>query len=581
VTSPWIDKAKAWAENDVDSNDIAFVRALIDQGDLKTLEDLFCRSAKFGTAGLRELVGPGPSQLNSAVVRRATYAVGKHLLLTDPNPGAHTVVLGWDARLSSERFARDTAGVLVAMGIHVQYFEEPVPTPLVAFALLEVGASAAVVITASHNGPAYNGYKLYAKNGAQIVSPVDVEIAKSIEMGPGAKEIAFSEGSLSGKSSLARPISVSLVDRYHTLVDALRPKETPSRALPILYTPLHGVGGKPVQRAFDAAGFTGFSIVAEQATPDGTFSTLKRPDGTTTDPNPENAGALELARARGDELGKSLLLANDPDADRLAVCVRDAAGQWKLLSGNQIGVLLGDYQLSRYHGSARALVAYSIVSTPMIRDVAAQYGAHAEATFTGFKWVWTAAIDLAAQQGLQFVFGFEEALGYCAFERVHDKDGVSAALLFAEMAAQSDSVGETIPQRLERLYERHGLWVSKQVSIVREGPSGLSAIRDAVVRVAAKPPTEVNGVRVVGVVDYQVGAETRPRWLAADTMVQLDLEGGTRLLVRPSGTEPKLKIYADLRYQASPGDGDLWKRLGAGEARAATFAKALGMQLGL
>jgi phosphomannomutase len=269
---------------------------------------------------------------------------------------------------------------------------------------LEYQGSAAVVITASHNGPQYNGYKLYGANGAQIVSPVDEDIAARIEAGPLAKDIPYVAGALDGSHALARPVEAALVDRYFADVGALRPKDAPVRDLPIVYTPLHGVGGAFVQRAFREAGFTKLAVVAEQFEPDGNFSTLRNPDGSTGDPNPETGLALDLARKQGDEVGAQLLLANDPDADRLAANVRDDAGGWRQLTGNQIGVLLADYQLSRdegRHEGNAALLVYSIVSTPMVESIARAYGARAEPTFTGFKWLWTAALALEQSEGLR------------------------------------------------------------------------------------------------------------------------------------------------------------------------------------
>lgn len=577
-SSEWLQRAQAWADADVDAGDIASVRESIAAGKLAELEELFCRSAKFGTAGLRELVGPGPGQLNSAVVRRATLAVGKSLLEHDPDPASHLVVLGWDARLSSERFANDTAGVLLAMGIAVRYFERPAPTPIVAYALLQLEGSAAVVVTASHNGPQYNGYKLYAKNGAQIVSPVDENIAAKIEAGPGARDIPFVADALAGRHPLCRPVDAELSERYFRDIARLRPAEAPRRDLPMVYTPLHGVGGAYVQRAFAEAGFERLTVVAEQFEPDGEFSTLKQPDGSVGDPNPESGKALDLARQRGDQVGAELLLANDPDADRLAVNVRDESGAWRQLTGNQIGILLADYQLSRYSGS-RGLLVYSIVSTPMVESIARQYGVRAEPTFTGFKWLWTAALALAESDGLEYVFGFEEALGYCVFDQVHDKDGVSAALLFAEMAAREARDGGDLGARLSRLYQRHGLWVSQQVSVKREGPAGIASIREAVLRLAKNPPREVRGVPVSQVIDYQTGEESRPAWRKKEAMVRLELADETRLLVRPSGTEPKLKIYADRKDALGP--GGLWHSVEQGEERARAFAAALGDSMGL
>lgn len=568
-----IDTARAWVRGDIDPTTIAEVEGLIHAGDESRLEAMFSRTAKFGTAGLRELVGAGPGQLNLAVIVRATYAVGKYLLQLNPDPKAHLAVVGFDARRDSYRFAEATAGVLAAMGIQVRYFDRPMPTPLVAYALRSFKGTAGVVITASHNRAEYNGYKLYAENGAQIVSPADVIIAQLIEQGPDAKDIPIHKDVFSGSNPLGRAIEPAVLDDYFAAIDALRPEAAPARDLAMVYTPLHGVGYQAVRRAFDAAGFTALTVVEQQAQPNGEFPDLG-------DPNPEKEATLAKARATADAVGASLILANDPDADRLAVNVRGPDGTWIALKGNQIGILLADYQLARYDGEARPLVAYSIVSTPMIEDIAEAYGAHCETTLTGFKWVWNAAIDLMRDRGLHFVFGFEEALGYCAGDIVRDKDGVSAALLFAEMAAEEAARGKTVLNRLERLYRRHGLWVSQQVSVDKNEPGGVELIQRAMTQFASKPPAEVRGSQVTKVVNYYTGGETRPRWLENNAMVQLNLSTGARVLVRPSGTEPKLKIYVDLRSELAA-DADLWQAQRAADAEAVAVGKAVLETVGL
>jgi phosphomannomutase len=565
--------AQDWIQGDVDAADIAAVEHMIATGDEAALKATFERAAAFGTAGLRELVGPGPGQLNLAVIRRTTFAVANFLLKSNKDPSAHTVVLGYDARTHSRSFAAETAGVLTAAGLKVRYFETPVPTPLVAFALRSYAASAAIVITASHNSKEYNGYKLYAPNGAQIVSPTDEIIAAMIAAGPRARDIAMQPGALDGAQPLALPVEAAVMDSYFAAIDALRPRQTPKRDLNIVYTPLHGVGYAPLRRAFDSAGFTALSVVESEAQPNGDFPDLP-------DPNPEKSETLAKARQKADAVGAELILANDPDADRLAVSIRNRDGSWLALKGNQIGVLLADYMLSRYDGDARPMVAYSIVSSPMIERIADDYGAHAEATLTGFKWVWNAAIDLGKQRGLHFVFGFEEALGYCAGDIVRDKDGISAALLFAEMAAEDASHGGSVLQRLQRLYRKHGAWVSQQVSIERKEAGGLALLRQAVEDLATKPPKEIRGTRVERVTDYRSGGERRPRWLENNPMLRLDLESGVRVLVRPSGTEPKLKIYVDLCRPLEP-SSDIFAALADADNEAKAIGRATAELAGL
>jgi phosphomannomutase len=264
--------------------------------------------------------------------------------------------------------------------------------------------------------------------------------------------------------------------------------------------------------------------------------------------------ALALAK----EKGADVVLANDPDADRLAVCAPDGRGGFKKLSGNQIGILLADYVLSNYRGSQQPLVACSIVSTPMLDSVAKKYGAHSEKTLTGFKWVWNAALDLSRERGYRFVFGFEEALGYCVGELVRDKDGVSAALNFAELAAELTAKGSSVLGRLEELYREHGLWVSVQLSIKKEPPEGTVLIQRAVQTLAQNPPKQIGTLAVTSMLDYRSGGETRPRWLENNPLLDFSLAGGGRILVRPSGTEPLLKIYVDLP-QAVPAGADIWQ----------------------
>jgi len=300
---------------------------------------------------------------------------------------------------------------------------------------------------------------------------------------------------------------------------------------------MHGVGGAYVTRALREFGYENILPVAEQYEPDGHFPTVAFP-------NPEEPGALDLANTLAAGEGADLIIANDPDTDRLAVSVKRSDG-WRPLTGNQIGVLLADYLLCGTKVE-KPLVLNSIVSSPMLAGIAAAHGARFETTLTGFKWIWNAALDIAAESGEEFVFGYEEALGYSVGPAVRDKDGVSAAVIFADLAAACRNRGESVLDYLARLYTEHGMWVSTQKSIVRPGSEGAAQIADAMVRLADSAPTEVAGIDVVGTIDYRVGAESRPRYLAATPLVELDLGDRGRVLVRPSGTEPKLKIYVDL-----------------------------------
>jgi phosphomannomutase len=531
--------ARSWIAGDPDPDTQAELEQLLASGDRTELAERVGKSLEFGTAGLRGVVGAGPNRMNRAVVIRTTRALADHLLERVLDSRALGVVVGYDARLSSRRFAEDAAGVLVAAGLLVRYFEAPVPTPLVAYAVRQLGASAGVVITASHNPPEYNGYKIYGPNAAQITAPVDAEVLLRSARIESAARVPRAEGALAGEHPAASAVPASLAERYFAELSALISPGKAQRDLKIVYTPLHGVGGVWVQRALLHFGFTELAVVPAQAEPDGRFPTVRFP-------NPEEPGALDLALALARESGAELVIANDPDADRLAACVPTATGRWQVLTGNEIGILLADFALSRAGHVALPLVVSTIVSSPMLASIAARHAAHFEQTLTGFKWIWSAALELEQSRGMRFVFGYEEALGYSLGHLVRDKDGVSAAVLLCELAAECKARGQNLLDRLAELYREHGLWVSVQKSIVRPGNSGAEEIAGALSALLRNPPPTLSGRTVVSVTDYSRNAEARPRWLPETPLAALTLDGGARVLVRPSGTEPKLKIYVDL-----------------------------------
>lgn len=565
-TDPSVAAARAWIAQDPDPATRAELEALIASGDQQELRERMLAPLEFGTAGLRGVVGAGLSRMNRAVVIRATRGLADYVLARHPDARTLPVVVGYDGRLSSRQLAEDTVGVLVAAGIPVRFFDEPVPTPLVAYAARQLSATAAVVITASHNPPEYNGYKVYAANAAQIVPPVDVEISERIAAVTSAKDVPLEPGVMSGHARAER-VPDSFFDRYLAEVDAIRPRVERDQKLCIVYTPMHGVGWRFVKQTFERAGYSNVHVVAEQAEPDGRFPTVHFP-------NPEEPGALDLATALATEKKADLILANDPDADRLAVCIPTATGRYRQLTGNQVGLLLADFLLEHALRAPRPMVGSSIVSSPMLGSIAERYGARFEQTLTGFKWIWNAALDLEAQEGVRFAFGYEEALGYSVGRIVRDKDGVSAALLLADLAAHEQTKGGGLGERLERLYRKHGLWVSVQKSITRPGSEGLAEIERAMQVLKDEPPAALGGKRVSRVTDFRSGAESRPRWLPTTSLVALELEGGGRVLVRPSGTEPKLKIYVDLSVPLGEGE-----RLSVKEEGATRDAQALASEI--
>ena len=530
-------RTRDWISGDPDQSTRSELDALIEAGEMAELAERMDGALAFGTAGIRGAVEAGSNRMNRASVIRTTKGLADFLLERHSGAPPGPVVVGRDARSSSFRFMQDTVAVLAAAGLAVRFWPHQVPTPLVAYAVVALGGCAGVMITASHNPPRDNGYKVYDSNGAQIIPPVDSAIATAIDRVGPANGVPRIGEALDGNYPGALPIEPRVWQEYRRTLAGLRYQGAGDPRLRIVYTPLHGVGWRFVREVLEEAGYEDVHPVPEQMEPDGRFPTVAFP-------NPEEPGALDLALSLAERVGADVVLANDPDADRLAVAVPGPDGWWSL-TGNQVGVLLGDYVLSRDRDGIRSLIINSIVSSPMAGIIAADYGARFETTLTGFKWIANAALDIEAAGEAVFEFGYEEALGYSIGSAVRDKDGVSAALVMADLAAECRRDGRTLRDRLADLYRRYGLWVSVQKSIRRPGSTGMAAIARAMANLVTGPPEKLGGVCVIGATDYRVGARERPRWLGAASLLSLDLEDGSRVLVRPSGTEPKLKIYVD------------------------------------
>ncbi len=551
--------AEAWIAGDPDPETRRELRAILDAGEAVELQERMGATLRFGTAGLRGRVEAGSNRMNRATVIRASRGLADHLLATTTAARA-PVVVGRDARVSSGIFMDDVIAVLVAAGLEVRYFQDPVPTPLVAYAARRLEALAAVVVTASHNPPADNGYKVYAADAVQIVPPTDREIADAIQAVGPAIEVPRAE-ILGDRAGL---VPDDLFDLYLKEVAETLPLVAGDRTLSIVYTALHGVGGRFVLSALERFGFTTVHPVAAQLEPDGRFPTVAFP-------NPEEPGAMDRAHELASAIDADLVLANDPDTDRLAVSLPEPDGGYVQLTGNQIGVLLADFLL-RHADVDRPIVLTSIVSSPMLAEIASDHHATYDQTLTGFKWIWNAALDLEEAGEGTFVFGYEEALGYSVGRTVRDKDGISAAVAFAVLAAEARSEQATVWDRLGTLYRRHGVWASTQQSVTRPGADGASEIEAAMASLADATPESLAGIEVTGTVDYRDGAGDRPRYLAETTLVEFALGEQGRALVRPSGTEPKLKIYVDLRADA----GEHWQ---ATEARLLEKADAVATDL--
>jgi phosphomannomutase len=532
--------AAEWLRQDPDPETREATRALLASDDPEALEAAFGQRLQFGTAGLRGQVGPGPNRMNQLLVRRVTAGLASYVLAQVDDAAARGVVVGYDGRTHSRAFAEEAARVLGSHGMRVYLADTELPTPRVAFAVLALEAAAGIVVTASHNPPSDNGYKVFWSNGAQIVPPHDRGISRAIDA---LDEVAEPQ-TLAALGDRVQPIPGSVHEAYFGAVQALRVHREGS--VRVVYTAMHGVGKTSVVRALTEAGHTDLHLVAAQAEPDGAFPTVAFP-------NPEEPGALDLSMALADEVEADVILANDPDADRLAVAIRGADG-WVQLTGNQVGVLLADDLLASGHaGQATPMVATTIVSSAMLRRIAEHHGAAYAETLTGFKWIANAAIR--HDRIGRFVLGFEEALGYSAGSVVRDKDGVSAALLLTDLAGHLAARGQTLRDRLDDLYRVHGVHVTDLHSVKLPGRSGSERIAAAMTALRSDPPTTLGGVPVAAVRDLSTREGRRADGtvfaldLPASNVLAFDLADGSRVLARPSGTEPKLKFYAEVRQE--------------------------------
>lgn len=545
-------RAKAWGEDDPDPMTRAALTSLVEQaasGDEAAqaeLADAFTGTLQFGTAGLRGRMGPGPNRMNLAVVSRAARGLADHLT-GDLGLDRPQVVIGHDARHNSRAFAERSAAIMTAAGCRVQLFDTHQPTPLAAFAVRHLEVDAGVVVTASHNPPADNGYKVYLGGraaapegrGVQIVPPSDAHIAARIAAVGPVLEIEVAE---SGWEILGDRVEEHYLEAICALPDPGSPRE-----VRIVHTAMHGVGTRIALAALHRAGFTDVHSVAKQADPDPDFPTVSFP-------NPEEPGAIDLALELAATVEADVVIANDPDADRCAAAVLDPhLGRWRMLTGDELGVLLGEH-LVRRHGY-RGTLARSLVSSRWLDRVAQDAGTEAATTLTGFKWI---------SRAPGIAFGYEEAIGYCVLpDVVRDKDGLSAALMVAEMAAEAKAEGTTLVGRLDALARRDGLYATSQLSVRVED---LSLIGTMMRTIRTSPPGELAGSPVVENQDLSQGS-VGTTGLPPTEGILLLCEDDTRVVVRPSGTEPKLKCYLEVVEPVAAGADEA--ALGQARRRAA------------
>ena len=543
--------AQAWLAEDPDPTTASELASLLDaarRGDSDATEELtdaFNGSLQFGTAGLRGRLGPGSNRMNRVVVARAAAGLARYLL-GRYGPEGLRVVIGYDARRNSDVFARDTARIMAGAGITAMVLPRALPTPVLAFAIRELLCAAGVMVTASHNPPDDNGYKVYVGDGSQIVAPVDVDIAECIAgIGPMATISEADEYLL-----LDEAVVDSYVNRALTL---LPPGPT---HLAVVYTALHGVGGNIFMRVVEDAGFERPSTVAAQFEPDARFPTVSFP-------NPEEPGAMDLALADARTRQADIVIANDPDADRCAVGIR-TGDDYRMLSGDEVGSLLGWWIIERARRAGEPLdgvYAQSIVSSDLLQRIAVDAGLGYAATLTGFKWI--ARVP-------QLRFGYEEALGYCVDpDAVKDKDGITASLLVLELAAALKAEGRGPQDILDELAQRYGVYATSQLSV---RVSDLALISGTMARLRSNPPTDIGGRRVLALDDLAKGCDGLP-----PTDGLRFLMDGARVIIRPSGTEPKLKCYLQI---VVPAEGEVHQARAAAREMLDTLRSAVADLLG-
>jgi phosphomannomutase len=544
-----LDRASAWLAEDPDPDTRAELAALLqragaaDRVALAEIADRFAGKLEFGTAGLRGTLGAGPNRMNRAVVIRAAAGLAAYLRAH----GGSSVVVGYDARHKSDQFARDTCAVMVGAGLRAVVLPRPLPTPVLAFAIRHLGADAGVMVTASHNPPQDNGYKVYLGDGAQIVPPSDAEISAAIDAVDGLDTVPLAEAGW-------QTLDETVLDAYVARAAAVARPDGP-REVAIVYTPLHGVGGEVMRRVFAATGFPPLAAVERQAAPDPDFPTVSFP-------NPEEPGAIDLALELAVRRGADLVIANDPDADRCAVAAPTPEG-WRMLRGDEVGALLATYLIAREPG-LRGVFACSIVSSSLLGKIAGRHGIGYAETLTGFKWI--GRID-----GLRF--GYEEALGYCVDpDAVRDKDGVSAAVLIAELAATLRAEGRGLGDALDDIARGYGLHATDQLSV---RVADLAEIDTVMERLRTAPPSTLGGRAVEKVDDLSLGVGGLP----PTEGVRYWLAESARVIVRPSGTEPKIKCYLEVVIEAADGDVDAARAAAAGHLAAikADLAAAAGI----
>ena len=554
----YLEAYKRWMEADLEDAALKTELEAIEGND-EEIKDRFAVSLAFGTAGLRGVLGAGTNRMNIYVVRQATQGLANWV---KTQGGNQLVAISYDSRINSDVFAKTAACVLAANGIKVRIYDALMPVPALSFATRYYEANAGIMVTASHNPAKYNGYKAYGPDGCQMTDEaadiVYAEIQKT-DILDGAKMMSFEDGMAAG---LIEYVGDDCKEALYDAIKArsVRPELCKTAGLKLVYSPLNGSGLVPVTRILNDIGIDDITIVPEQQYPDGNFPTCPYP-------NPEIFEALRLGLELAEKSDADLMLATDPDADRVGIAIKCPDGTYELVSGNEVGVLLLDYicagRIENGTMPEKAVAVKSIVSTPLADAVAANYGVELRSVLTGFKWIGDQIAGLeAAGEVDRFIFGFEESYGYLAGPYVRDKDAVIGSMLICEMAAYYRSIGSSIKQRLEEIYAKYGRYLNKVDSFEFPGLSGMDKMAGIMNELRQNPPTEIGGYAVVKVTDYKKPEETG---LPAANVLIYALEGGATVVVRPSGTEPKIKTYFTT----------LGKDLAEAEAQKAKLAESL------
>ncbi|WP_019039370.1 phospho-sugar mutase [Psychroflexus tropicus] len=542
-----LDKAKSWLSNTFDNNTVEEVRSLMDNNP-KMLEESFFQNLSFGTGGMRGVMGVGTNRINKYTLGKNTQGISNYLKSVFPDEKLK-VVIAYDCRHNSKKFAHQVADVFSANGIHVYIFPELRPTPLLSYSVRHLECQCGIMLTASHNPPEYNGYKVYWEDGGQLVPPQDKEIISEIN------SLDFTDINFEGNSELITVLDSSVEDAY--IKKAVEKVSFDLSAniksdLNITFTSLHGTAITTVPKLLDKAGYTNLHLVESQSEPDPDFSTVKSP-------NPEEPEALELAIQLAKEKGSDLVIGTDPDADRLGVAVRDKSGELSLLNGNQTMVLMTWFLLDKMKKNDSLndshFVASTIVSTPLMKVLTEAYGVKYMESLTGFKWIAKLIKDHPSQN---HIGGGEESFGYMVGDFVRDKDANTAILLVCEMAAELKANGTSVFEKLIEIYKDHGFFKEHLVSLVKKGIEGAEEIKEKMIQLRNNPPKEIAGEKVVLVEDYLSSKaenlqthETYDIEIPKSNVLIFYTENGTKVAARPSGTEPKIKFYISVNTTLS------------------------------